>query len=169
MLTSNIVTVSSSCNNAGSHSAAKLCGSHNGDEGPIWWTEWDFTTKVSVCAVSNILFKSLVMCRLGRICPKFAPYIGLIFREHRFAMTLTVLLSSLPANCSTNHCLGMDICLPGVGAWCYVKNIVKYNERLMGWGKEKETSLSNYHHGQNCLDLGKINFLPIKSRWGNEK
>ena len=31
----------------------------------------------------------------------------------------------------------------------------KYNKRLVGRGKDRERSLSNYHHGQNRLNLGK--------------
>lgn len=32
----------------------------------------------------------------------------------------------------------------------------KYHERLMGQGKGREGSLTNYHHGQNRLTLGKL-------------
>ena len=32
----------------------------------------------------------------------------------------------------------------------------KYNEGLMGWGRDRERSLTNYHHGQNRVDLGKL-------------
>ena len=32
----------------------------------------------------------------------------------------------------------------------------KYNERLMGLDKDRERSFTNYHHGQNSLDLGKL-------------
>ena len=36
----------------------------------------------------------------------------------------------------------------------------KYNERLVGQDKDRERLLSNYHHGQNRLDLGKkINLI----------
>jgi len=32
----------------------------------------------------------------------------------------------------------------------------KYNERLVGQDKERERSLTNYHHAQNRLVLGKL-------------
>ena len=32
----------------------------------------------------------------------------------------------------------------------------KYNNRLMGRDKDSERSLSNYHHRENRLDLGKL-------------
>jgi len=32
----------------------------------------------------------------------------------------------------------------------------KYDERLLGRDKDMERSLTNYHHGQNRLDLGKL-------------
>ena len=32
----------------------------------------------------------------------------------------------------------------------------KLNERLVGRDKDRERSLTNYHHGQNRLDLGKL-------------
>lgn len=35
----------------------------------------------------------------------------------------------------------------------------KYGERLMGQDKDRERSLSNYHHGHNRLNLGKKNNL----------
>jgi len=35
----------------------------------------------------------------------------------------------------------------------------KYDERLMGQDKDGERSLSNYHHGQNRLNLGKLVFF----------
>jgi len=31
-----------------------------------------------------------------------------------------------------------------------------YNERLMDPVKDRERSLTNYHHGQNRLDMGKL-------------
>jgi len=31
-----------------------------------------------------------------------------------------------------------------------------YDERLMGRDEDRERSLSNYHHGQTRLDLGKL-------------
>jgi len=43
----------------------------------------------------------------------------------------------------------------------------KYNERLMGPDKDRERSFTNYHHGQNRLDLGKlVNFLTNQIRAG---
>jgi len=42
----------------------------------------------------------------------------------------------------------------------------KYDERLMGRDKDRETSLTSYHHGQNRLNLGRKNkfyLSPIKS------
>jgi len=32
----------------------------------------------------------------------------------------------------------------------------KYDERLMGRDKDRELSFTNYHHGKNKLDLGKL-------------
>jgi len=31
----------------------------------------------------------------------------------------------------------------------------KYDEKLEGWDKDRERSLSNYRHGQNRLNLGR--------------
>jgi len=39
----------------------------------------------------------------------------------------------------------------------------KYNERLIGRGKGRERSRSNYHHRQNRLDSRKLNLLLIKA------
>jgi len=35
----------------------------------------------------------------------------------------------------------------------------KYIKSFLGQGKDRETSLSNYYHGQNRFDLGKINLI----------
>jgi len=32
---------------------------------------------------------------------------------------------------------------------------IKYNKRLVGEDKDRERSLTNYHHEQNRLDVGK--------------
>jgi len=48
----------------------------------------------------------------------------------------------------------------------------KYGERLESRDKDRVRSLTNYHHGQNRLDLGrkgKLNLSPIKSEEDNEK
>lgn len=42
----------------------------------------------------------------------------------------------------------------------------KYNKKLESWDRGRERSHISYHHGQNKLDLGKINLLPIKNRFG---
>jgi len=42
----------------------------------------------------------------------------------------------------------------------------KYDERLVGQDRKRETPLTDYHHGQNRLNLGKklkFNLSPIKS------
>lgn len=39
----------------------------------------------------------------------------------------------------------------------------------MGRGKDSERSLTNYCHGQNRLDLGKINLSPVKAGLDSEK
>ena len=41
----------------------------------------------------------------------------------------------------------------------------KYNERLLGRGKDRERSLTNYRHGQNRLDLGQINLIYYQCNW----
>jgi len=48
----------------------------------------------------------------------------------------------------------------------------KYDERLKGRDKDRERSLTNYHHGQNNMNLGrkgKFSLLPIKSEQDKEK
>jgi len=43
----------------------------------------------------------------------------------------------------------------------------KCNGRLMGQDKDKETSLTNYHHGQNKFSLGKlVEFIASQIRGG---
>jgi len=48
----------------------------------------------------------------------------------------------------------------------------KYDERLVNGDKDRETSLMNYHHGHNRLNLWRremFNLSPIKSEQDNEK
>jgi len=58
---------------------------------------------------------------------------------------------------------------PGTHRSCSVAPLLswtgerKYDERLVAQDKGRETSLTNYCHGQNRLDLGKINLSAINS------
>jgi len=59
--------------------------------------------------------------------------------------------------------------MPGAHQSCSITLLLssirerKYNEGFVSQDKDRERSLSNYHHGQNKLDMEKINLLPIKS------
>lgn len=46
----------------------------------------------------------------------------------------------------------------------------KQNERLVGWDKNRESSLTSYHHGQTASPWGnEFNLVPIKSERETEK
>lgn len=55
--------------------------------------------------------------------------------------------SWLDAKCSANHSSSPLL----NGTWER-----EYNKRFMGQDKDRETSLSNYHHGQNKLKSGEL-------------
>ena len=63
--------------------------------------EMTSTAKVSVCAVPYTSFRSLVVWKLCRSCPMFAPCTGLIFGEHRLETSLSAMLSAQETACHT--------------------------------------------------------------------
>ena len=59
------------------------------------------TAKVSICAVPYVSLRSLLMWKLCRSCPMFAPCTGVTFGEHRLDISRSALLSAPGIDCHT--------------------------------------------------------------------